>query len=141
MGGEGNACCGFVTPVVTMLPRRLPRRTTAMKEVDPKGGVVTYSSYGRKSDQGPSPSMPVVRRECNLRGLIVRPVAALRRRQPAALRRDRPALHAVRRRYLHLDLALAIQLPVAGGSGGVELLVGHLVHLCRAHVLPHQRDL
>src|SRR5215217_2708178 len=76
-----------------------------------------------------------------LRNLVVRPVAALGWRQAAALRRDGSALHAVRGGDLELHLALAVELAVAVRLRGLELLVGHLVDLRRAHVLPHQGDL
>src|SRR3954453_3312801 len=74
--------------------------------------------------------------------LVIRPVATLRRRQAPALRGDRAALHAVRRRDLHLDdrALQLVDLAVPVGHPLLDLL-RELVDLSRAHVVPHRRYL
>src|SRR3954447_18289011 len=77
-----------------------------------------------------------------LRNLVVRAVATLGRRQAPTLGGDGAALHAVRRRDLHLDQR-ALQLvdgPVVLGHLLLDVL-GQLVNLRRAHVVPHRGDL
>src|SRR3954447_21430060 len=75
-----------------------------------------------------------------LRDLVVRAVAALGGRQPPALGGDGTALHAVRRRDLHLDhrALQLVDLAVAARQLLLDVL-GQLVDLRRAHVVPHRR--
>src|SRR5687767_3163830 len=89
----------------------------------------------------PSPARPWPCRDPTaLRLLVVRAFAALGRREAAALGGDRPTLHAVRGRYLEVDDLLGVELAVALLQL-LEDLLGHLVHLRRAHLLPHEREL
>src|SRR3954462_2506477 len=74
--------------------------------------------------------------------LVVRAVATLGRRQSPTLGGNRPALHAVRRRDLHLDdrALQLVDLAVPVRHLFLDVL-GQLVDLSRAHVVPHRRPL
>src|SRR5687767_14053194 len=77
----------------------------------------------------------------SLRLLVVRALAALGRRQAPALGGNGTALHAVRRSDFDLDLLLRIDVAVLALLQLLENLLGHLVDLGRAHLLPHQPQL